>query len=103
MSDTANTPDPSSPAVPQAAAVTDDTPDTDVRAAPDEGANASGNQSDSAVTWDVVDSGQSEDIESSLTGQGTSDRETVADINRAERELWARHRAADAGGDTADV
>ena len=47
--------------------------------------NASGNQSgDSAQTWDVVDSGQSEDIESSLTGQGTSDRETVADIAKAE-------------------
>ena len=49
------------------------------------GSNASGNQSgDSAETWDVVDSGQSDDIENSLTGQGTSDRETVADIAEAE-------------------
>jgi len=49
------------------------------------GSNASGNQSgDSAQTWDVVDSGQSDDIENSLTGQGTSDRQTVADIAKAE-------------------
>ena len=49
------------------------------------GTNASGNQSgDSAQTWDVVNSGQSEDIENSLTGQGTSDRETLMDIVKAE-------------------
>ena len=48
------------------------------------GTNASGNQSgDSAQTWDVVNSGQSEDIENSLTGQGTSDRETLMDIVKA--------------------
>jgi hypothetical protein len=52
--------------------------------APDAGANASGNQSDSAVTWDSVDSGQSEDIENSLTGQGTSDRETTREVSRDE-------------------
>lgn len=47
--------------------------------------NASGNQSgDSAETYDIVDSGQSEDIENSLTGQGTSDRETLMDIVDAE-------------------
>lgn len=47
--------------------------------------NASGNQSgDSAQTWDSVNSGQSDDIESSLTGQGTSDREMVAETLRTE-------------------
>ncbi|RQP12949.1 MAG: hypothetical protein EAS51_01205 [Microbacteriaceae bacterium] len=49
------------------------------------GTNASGNQSgDSAATHDVVNSGQSEDIENSLAGQGTSDRETLEDIVEAE-------------------
>jgi hypothetical protein len=50
----------------------------------DQGTNASGNESDSAVTWDTVDSGQSEDIENSLTGQGTSDRETIREVSRDE-------------------
>jgi hypothetical protein len=50
----------------------------------DAGSNASGNESDSAVTYDSVDSGQSEDIESSLTGQGTSDRETTREVTRDE-------------------
>jgi hypothetical protein len=50
----------------------------------DPGANASGNQSDSAVTYDSVDSGQSEDIENSLTAQGTSDRETTREVSRDE-------------------
>ncbi len=50
----------------------------------DHGTNASGNESDSAVTWDTVDSGQSEDIENSLTGQGTSDRETTREVTRDE-------------------
>ena len=60
------------------------------------GTNASGNQSgDSAVTWDVVNSGQSEDIENSLTGQGTSDRETVADIAKAEGDGPVPDDAAD--------
>jgi hypothetical protein len=50
------------------------------------GSNASGNQSgDSAQTWDEVDSGQSEDIENSLTGQGTSDRETTTEADRTEQ------------------
>src|SRR5690606_29475973 len=49
------------------------------------GTNASGNQSGgSAETYDVVNSGQSDDIENSLTGQGTSDRETLSDIVEAE-------------------
>lgn len=49
------------------------------------GTNASGNQSGgSSETYDVVNSGQSEDIENSLTGQGTSDRETLEDIVEAE-------------------
>lgn len=48
----------------------------------DPGANASGSQSgDSAQTWDSVDSGQSEDIENSLTGQGYSDREMLDDAD----------------------
>jgi hypothetical protein len=50
----------------------------------DPGANASGNESESAVTFDSVDSGQSEDIENSLTGQGTSDRETTREVTRDE-------------------
>ena len=50
----------------------------------DPGANASGNESDSAVTYDLVDSGQSEDIENSLTAQGTSDRETTREVTRDE-------------------
>ena len=50
----------------------------------DTGSNASGNESDSAVTYDSVDSGQSEDIENSLTGQGTSDRETTREVTRDE-------------------
>jgi hypothetical protein len=45
------------------------------------GSNASGSQAgDSATTDEVVDSGQSEDIENSLTGQGISDRETTDDL-----------------------
>ena len=51
----------------------------------DDGSNASGSQSGgSAQTWDVVDSGQSEDIENSLTGQGISDRETTVEADRTE-------------------
>jgi len=53
--------------------------------------NASGNQSDSAQTWDSVDSGQSDDIENSLTGQGTSDRETTREVDRDEA-VEERHR-----------
>lgn len=44
------------------------------------GSNASGSQTaDSAQTVDAVDSGQSDDIENSLTGQGVSDRATIDD------------------------
>jgi hypothetical protein len=46
--------------------------------------NASGNQSESAETWDEVDSGMSDDVDNSLTGQGTSDREMTKDANRDE-------------------
>lgn len=51
----------------------------------DKGSNASGSQSgDSAQTWDSVDSGMSEDVENSLTGQGVSDRETTEEVDRSE-------------------
>lgn len=53
----------------------------------DPGANATGSQSDPASPdWGLVDSGQSDDIENSLTGQGVSDRETVSDIQAAEAD-----------------
>jgi hypothetical protein len=53
----------------------------------DDGSNASGSQSGgSAQTWDVVDSGQSDDIENSLTGQGVSDRETTVEADRTEED-----------------
>ncbi len=53
----------------------------------DTGSNASGSQSGgSAQTWDVVDSGQSDDIENSLTGQGISDRETTVEADRTESD-----------------
>lgn len=52
-----------------------------------EGSNASGSQSGgSAQTDDVVNSGQSEDIENSLTGQGVSDRETTVEADRTESD-----------------
>jgi hypothetical protein len=46
--------------------------------------NASGNQSESAQTWDEVDSGMSDDVDNSLTDQGTSDREMTKDADRDE-------------------
>ena len=53
--------------------------------ADDPGSNASGSQSGgSAVTWDSVDSGMSDDVENSLTGQGISDRETTVEADRSE-------------------
>lgn len=53
----------------------------------DPGSNASGSQSGgSAQTWDSVDSGMSEDVENSLTGQGISDRETTVEADRTEEE-----------------
>lgn len=52
----------------------------------DPGHNASGSQSGgSAQTWDSVDSGMSEDVENSLTGQGISDRETTVEADRTEQ------------------
>ena len=52
----------------------------------DPGANATGSQTDpQSPDWALVDSGQSDDIENSLTGQGVSDRETVSDIEAAEQ------------------
>jgi hypothetical protein len=53
--------------------------------ADDPGSNASGSQQGgSAVTWDSVDSGMSDDVENSLTGQGISDRETTVEADRSE-------------------
>lgn len=53
----------------------------------DAGSNASGSQSGgSAVTDDIVDSGMSEDVENSLTGQGISDRETTVEADRSETD-----------------
>ena len=53
--------------------------------AADTGSNASGSQQGgSAVTWDSVDSGMSDDVENSLTGQGVSDRETTVEADRTE-------------------
>ena len=53
----------------------------------DKGSNASGSQSgDSAQTWDSVDSGMSDDVENSLTGQGISDRETTVEADRTESD-----------------
>jgi len=53
----------------------------------DPGSNASGSQSGgSAQTWDSVDSGQSDDIENSLTGQGVSDRETTVEVAETETD-----------------
>ena len=52
-----------------------------------DGSNASGSQSGgSAQTWDSVDSGMSEDVENSLTGQGVSDRETTVEVDRTESD-----------------
>ena len=53
----------------------------------DPGSNASGSQSGgSAQTWDSVDSGMSDDVENSLTGQGISDRETTTEAARTESD-----------------
>ena len=61
--------------------------------------NASGNQSESAQTWDEVDSGQSDDIENSLTGQGTSDREMIKDVDRDEAVEDAERLKREQSGD----
>lgn len=46
--------------------------------------NSSGSQAGGSAQTDAVDTGLSEDIENSLTGQGVSDRETIEDIREAE-------------------
>ena len=51
-----------------------------------EAINSSGSQQGGSVTTDAIDTGQSEDIENSLTGQGVSDRETVEDIREAQSD-----------------
>lgn len=42
--------------------------------------NSTGSQSGDSAETDAIDTGLSDDIQSSLTGQGVSDRETVEDI-----------------------
>jgi hypothetical protein len=59
-----------------------------------DGQNSTGSQSGDEPDYTLVDSGLSDDIENSLTGQGTSDRETAGDI-AAEEES--------AGGDVPNV
>lgn len=46
--------------------------------------NSTGSQQGGSVTTDAIDTGLSDDIQSSLTAQGVSDRETVDDIREAE-------------------
>jgi hypothetical protein len=55
----------------------------------DIGENATGSQSGDTPDWALVDSGQSDDIENSLTAQGVSDRETLEDIRAAEGDAQA--------------
>jgi galactokinase len=65
----------------------------------DDGSNATGSQSGgSAVTWDVVDSGQSDDIENSLTAQGVSDRETTVEADRTESDHHDGEQTPGGGG-----
>jgi len=45
--------------------------------------NSTGSQQGGSVTTDAIDTGLSDDIQSSLTAQGVSDRETVEDIRAA--------------------
>lgn len=47
----------------------------------DPGQSSKGSQSGNEPDWGLVDSGQSDDIESSLTAQGVDDRETIAEID----------------------
>ena len=62
----------------------------------DTGSNASGSQSGgSAQTWDSVDSGMSDDVENSLTGQGISDRETTEEADRSESREHPEAAASD--------
>ena len=48
--------------------------------------NSSGSQQGGSVTTDAIDTGQSEDIENSLTAQGISDRATVEDIRKGQSD-----------------
>ena len=64
-----------------------------------DGSNASGSQSGgSPQTWDSVDSGMSEDVENSLTGQGVSDRETTVEADRTESDGHAGTGGGTSGG-----
>jgi hypothetical protein len=46
--------------------------------------NSTGNDNGGSAETDAVDTGLSDDIQSSLTGQGVSDRESTADAARDE-------------------
>jgi hypothetical protein len=48
--------------------------------------NSTGNQNGGSSQTDAIDTGLSDDIQSSLTAQGTSDRETVEEIAAEEAE-----------------
>lgn len=47
----------------------------------DPGQSSTGSQSGNEPDWGLVDSGQSDDIESRLTAQGVDDRETITEID----------------------
>jgi hypothetical protein len=65
----------------------------------DKGSNASGSQSGgSAQTWDSVDSGMSDDVENSLTGQGISDRETTTEADLSESDEKPGEQGKGGGG-----
>jgi hypothetical protein len=46
--------------------------------------NSTGNDNGGSAQTDAVDTGLSDDIQSSLTGQGVSDRESTDDVDRDE-------------------
>jgi hypothetical protein len=46
--------------------------------------NSTGNDNGGSAQTDAVDTGLSDDIQSSLTGQGVSDRESTDDADRDE-------------------
>ena len=48
--------------------------------------NSTGSQQGGSVTTDAIDTGLSDDIQSSLTAQGVSDRETVEDIRESQKD-----------------
>jgi hypothetical protein len=45
------------------------------------GQSSTGSQAGNEPDWGLVDSGQSDDIESSLTAQGVDDRETLDELD----------------------